>query len=113
MNTATKPHHVSGLAYVVTFAALLVLATVSLLLSFLHWPTGDLIVSLVIAAVKAILVLCFFMHLVEQPFSHALTIVVSVGFVTLLVGLAAADVASRRTFPARVRPVAAQVFYQR
>ena len=111
--TAAKKHEVGGVAYVATFVGLLVLATLSLLLSFLHWPVGDLVVSLVIAFIKAGLVVYFFMHMIEQPFSSHMTMLVSVLFVALLVGLAAADVATRHTFPARPEPTEGQPFYVR
>lgn len=105
--------HVTGVGYVATFLALLVLATLSLLLSFLHWEAGDLAVSIFIAVIKAGLVLFFFMHLVEQRFSNRATVLVSLMFVALLVGLTAADVATRQTFPARLQPTSTQEFYTR
>ena len=105
--------HITGIGYLLTFVALLVLATLSLGLSFLHWTTGDLVVSLVIAGVKALLVLWFFMHLAEQRFTNRLTVLVSVLFVALLVGLAAADVGSRRLFPKAPQPTADEQFYKR
>src|SRR5579883_634434 len=107
------PKHVSGAAYSLTFVGLLVLATLSLLLSFLHWSTGDLVVSLVIAAVKALLVLFFFMHLVEQRLTNRLAVLVAVGFAALLIGLTAADVASRHTFQAKMKPPQLDTFYVR
>jgi cytochrome c oxidase subunit 4 len=105
--------HVSGAAYVVTFVALLVLATVSLLLSMLHWPVWGTVVALVIAVVKALLVVFFFMHLVEQRFSNRLAVLVSILFVTLLVGLTSADVATRHTFAQRTEPSPNEAFYGR
>ena len=105
--------HVSAVAYVLVFVALLVLATVSLLLSMLHWPVWGTVVALAIAVVKALLVLFFFMHLVEQRFSNRVTVLVSVMFVSLLVGLTAADVASRHTFAARTEPAPDEAFYAR
>ncbi len=104
---------VSGFSYLVTFVGLLGLATLSLLLSFLHWPTGDLVVSLVIAFAKMVLVLFFFMHLVEEPFSSRLTVLAALIFVTLLVLLTTIDVHSRKTFPAKERPSPTQSFYGR
>jgi cytochrome c oxidase subunit 4 len=105
--------HVSGLGYLLTFVALLALATLSLLLSFLHWTTGDLVMSLVIAAAKALLVLLFFMHLIEQRSANRLVVVVSFGFAALLIGLTAADVATRHLEPARVQPPQTDQFYVR
>jgi cytochrome c oxidase subunit 4 len=111
--TATKKHEVSTIGYVATFVGLLVLATLSLLLSFLHWPVGDLIVSLVIAGIKAVLVIYFFMHMIEQPFSSHMTMLVSLCWVALLVVLATADVVTRHTFPVRPEPTEGERFYVR
>jgi cytochrome c oxidase subunit 4 len=101
----------SSAAYVLNFVALIVLATASLLLSFVHWPTGNLVVAISIAFIKALLVAFFFMHLIEQSFTNRLAMLVSLLFVALLVGLTSADVASRQTFPARPEPAATQPFY--
>jgi cytochrome c oxidase subunit IV len=109
---ATAERRVSGADYALTYVGLLVLATSSLLLSFLHWP-GGIVVSLTIAVVKALLVLWFFMHLSEQRFSSGLVMLVAVLFIALLTGLAAADVATRHTFPARPRPPGDESFYRR
>lgn len=96
---------VTGIQYVVTFVGLLVLATVSLLLSFAHLSSGvSVTLSLVLAGGKTLLVMWFFMHLLEQPLSARMVIVVSVLLVVLLVVLTAMDVSTRKTFPARPSP---------
>jgi cytochrome c oxidase subunit 4 len=105
--------HVSGVDYVFTFIGLIVLATVSLLISFLHWPVWGTVIALGIAVIKALLVAFFFMHLAEQRFTNRATVVVSVLFVSLLVGLMAADVATRHTLAARVEPAPSEAFYGR
>jgi cytochrome c oxidase subunit 4 len=110
---ANGRRHITGIGYTITFAALLFLATVSLLLSFLHWTTGDLIASLFIAGLKSVLVLWFFMHLYEQRFSNRVVVLVSLFFVVLLVTLTSADIASRHTFPMRSRPTRRESFYLR
>jgi cytochrome c oxidase subunit 4 len=104
---------VTGIETVATFVALVGLATESLLISLLHWRAGGLVVSLVIAAVKMLLVLWFFMHLREERCTHRLTIFVSLGFVALLVLLTTTDVATRHTFPARAWPGDGERFYER
>jgi hypothetical protein len=53
------------------------------------------------------------MHLVEQRFSNRLTMLVSLLFIVLLVGLTVADVVTRQTFPAGSAPTANEAFYQR
>ncbi len=104
--------HITASTYVIVFVALIALATISLLLSFVHWPAGDLPLSLVIALMKAMLVLWFFMHLSEQRFSNRFVVAVSVLMLVLLVSLASVDVASRKTFPTRVEPPARETFYR-
>ncbi len=102
--------HVTAFGYLATYIALIVLATISLLLSFVHWPAGDLVISLVIAGVKAVLVLWFFMHLYEQRFANRFVVLVSFAFVALLVSLVAIDVASRHTYPPAPRPTASEPY---
>jgi cytochrome c oxidase subunit 4 len=82
--------------YLATYAALIVLAAVSLLLSILHLGAVDLVLSLVIAMAKALLVLWFFMHLREQRAANRLVVLVSFVLLVILVVLTALDVASRR-----------------
>jgi cytochrome c oxidase subunit 4 len=105
--------HLSGRDYLLTFLALLFLATLSFLLSFLRWKTGDLVISLVIATAKALLVLFFFMHLVEQRFANRVVVLVSVMLMALLLALTAADVATRDTAQVRPLPSAGNGFYRR
>lgn len=104
--------HMTGPGYLLTYAALIALASLSLGLSYVHWPFGEVVVALVIATLKAFLVVWFFMHLVEQRFANRLVLLVSVFFVLLLVTLTATDVATRHTFPKRLRPTAGEPFYQ-
>ncbi len=104
--------HIGASGYLITYLALVVLATISLLLSFAHWPAGDLPLSLVIAVAKAFLVLWFFMHLAEQRFSNRFVVAVAAAMVVLLVALASADVATRHTFPSRDEPPKRETFYK-
>ena len=94
--------------YLVTWLVLLVLTAVSWQVSLLDLGAFDLVVSLLIATVKATLVVLFFMHLAHGRFSTKLVVIVSALFVVLLVALTAGDVATRHTFPsgpgAIVRP---------
>lgn len=104
---------VTAFGYVVTFVALLALATISLLLSFLHGERWNLPVALAIATLMATLVLFYFMHLIEQRFTHRFAMLLSLLFVGLIVGLTSADVATRHTLPARPEPAADEPFYTR
>jgi cytochrome c oxidase subunit 4 len=94
--------------YLVTWLVLLALTVVSWQVSLLDLGAFDLAASLLIAAVKATLVVLFFMHLAHGRFSTKMVVIVSALFVILLVALTAGDVATRHTFPrapdAIVRP---------
>jgi caa(3)-type oxidase subunit IV len=80
--------------YVWTYAVLLALATVSWVIAGLHVP-GAVAIGLGIGAIKAVLVLAYFMHLAEEPFSFKLVIGVSVVLVAIFVGLTALDPLTR------------------
>jgi len=84
--------------YVFTYAGLLVLATLSLLLSVLPLHTG-LAVALAIAAVKALLVLAWFMHLGQERLGAKLVIFFSTLLVTTLIVLTALDPLTRGPYP--------------
>ncbi len=79
----------------VTWIALLALTGASFGLSYVHLGTLGVPVAIVIAAIKATLVVLVFMELAVERFSIKVTIVVGFVFVALLVGLMAGDVATR------------------
>ena len=89
----------SPLRYVAVWIALLLLTALSWLLSRAHLGSTDIAVALVIATVKTLLVVIFFMHLAEARFSVVMIPCVAVFFIGLLLGLTAVDVATRHTFP--------------
>jgi cytochrome c oxidase subunit IV len=106
--------HVRAVDRVWAYLALVVLATVSLLLGTqLHWYWGDVAISLSIAAVKTYLVLWFFMDLAEQPFQARLAVIIAVALLVLLVSLTVADVATRRVMPMKSMPEPSESFYKR
>lgn len=104
------PPAVSFTTYLGTYLALLLLATSSLVLSRLH--LGGLAVALSIAAMKAMLVLWFLMHLSTQSASSRLAVLVAGVLIALLVALTALDVTTRHTFPAQAQPPPSSGFYQ-
>jgi cytochrome c oxidase subunit 4 len=89
----------SPLRYVAVWIALLALTAVSVSLSFVLRGSTDIAVTLVIASIKMLLVVIFFMHLAEERFSVVMIPCVAVFFIVLLLGLTAVDVATRHTFP--------------
>jgi cytochrome c oxidase subunit 4 len=84
---------------VVVWALLLALTFLSWALSFAHLGDFELVGSLLIAALKSALVLSYFMHLGQERFSTKIVPIGAVLLTTLLVGLMALDVGTRRTFP--------------
>lgn len=94
MSQEAATHSTSIAPYVGTYAVLLVLATVSWLLAGLHIP-GAVAIGLSIGAIKALLVLGYFMHLREEPFSFKLAIAVAAGLVTIFISLTVLDPMTR------------------
>ena len=81
--------------YVLTFAALLLLTTGTLALSFLPHGAWTVPATIGIALLKSILIALYFMHLREEPASSWIALLISFLMVATLVGLATLDVASR------------------
>ncbi len=94
--TATR---VSRLATWMTGAALLALWAASFGLSYVDLGGAAMPVALAIACAKAILVLLVFMELIATPLSTRLTILSALSMIALLIGLMAADVATRPAPP--------------
>jgi cytochrome c oxidase subunit 4 len=107
-----QPEGISLRTYAGTYVVLLVLATLSLLLSRVHFA-GGLAAALAIAVIKAAAVLWFFMHLVEQSSSSRFAVLVAVSLMVVLAALTLADVATRHTFPPKAEPMPSSGFYQR
>jgi cytochrome c oxidase subunit 4 len=85
-------------AYVFTYVALLVLATLSLLLAGLPSSVA-LLIALSIGAIKALLVMIYFMHLREERFTVHFVMLVAVVLVGVFIGLTALDPATRGPYP--------------
>lgn len=97
--------HLTTRTYVIVWIVLMALTLISYLVSLAHLGGLDIVVALVIATVKTVLVLLFFMHLIEQRFVNAFAIMVSASFLVLLVSLMVSDVVTRHTFPRAPVPV--------
>jgi len=100
-------------SHVLTWIALMILATLTLLLSRAHFGHLDIFFALIIAVVKTVLVALFFMELIEHRFVNSMVLIVSAGFVTLLISLTVADIVTRHTFPKGPLPEAAEVSAKR
>jgi caa(3)-type oxidase subunit IV len=90
--------HASLARYVLTYLALLGLATLALVLSRLP-PTLAIVLSLAIAFAKALLVLAVFMHLREERFSYRFVMLISTVLVCIFVALTTLDPLTRGPYP--------------
>lgn len=81
--------------YTLIFLCLLVLTTLTLTLAFFPLGPFAIPVAMAIAASKSVLIVLFFMHLIEQKTSNWVAFVVSCLLAGTLIGLAALDVLSR------------------
>jgi cytochrome c oxidase subunit 4 len=93
--------HVSTKDCLVTFAALIALTLLTWWLSTLSLGRWQMPVALAIASAKTLLIVLFFMHLVEQQASNGFVFLFCVLMLVLLVGLTTSDVATR---PALTHP---------
>ncbi len=89
-----QEHHGSG-RYWVVWAALLVLTLVTVITGKMHLPGIALGLALVIATTKGLLVLLFFMHLIDHKGANRLVMAVSVIFVLMMLAMPMADLATR------------------
>ncbi|XYH98254.1 cytochrome C oxidase subunit IV family protein [Sorangium sp. So ce1128] len=98
--------HITSRTYVIVWLVLMALTLVSYLASLAHLGGADIVVALLIAAVKTVLVLLFFMHLIEQRFANGLGMLIAMLFIVLLISLMVGDVMTRHTFPRAPVPAA-------
>ncbi len=93
-----EPEHISPTSfgtYLRVWFALLVLLALTVTAASFSWGGKSIFVALLIAAVKTILVLSFFMHLRhERPFFRGLFLIVVLAL-TVFIGLTFTDVAFR------------------
>jgi cytochrome c oxidase subunit IV len=75
--------------------ALLLLSALALGGAFVHLGAFTLPAALVVAGVKATLVAAYFMHLIDQPPSHRIAAVSGLLLLSILIALAAGDIATR------------------
>ena len=89
-----QEHHGSG-RYWLVWVALMVLTLVTVITGRMHIPNFALALALLIATTKGLLVLLFFMHLVDHKGANRLIMGVSVIFVLLMLIMPMADLATR------------------
>ena len=74
--------HISSVPfYIAIFTALTFLTVVTVGVSYVHLGKANLIVAVVIASIKAALVLLFFMHLRHDTRFHGLIVIATLGFI--------------------------------
>jgi cytochrome c oxidase subunit 4 len=95
MSTADKHEIVPVSTYLAVFAALMILTVITVWISTIDLGDMNVVVALVVATIKAVLVLLFFMHL--RHGSRLLWVVLgsSFFFLALLIGLTMSDVLTR------------------
>ncbi len=86
--------------YIAVLVALLVLTVLTVCVSFIPLPPiGHVVAGLSIAALKATLVVLFFMHALHSPRITWCVIVASIGWVLILFSLTYADYLTRGSLP--------------
>lgn len=95
-------HSHSAVPYLLTYAALFILTITTYEVAHVDLGEWSFIIAMAIAVTKGLLVLFFFMHLVEQRGLSRLTVGIAVLFVLLLIALSCADVSTR--FPLALPP---------
>ena len=85
----------TGRGYVLTWLALVILAAASLGLSFVHLGAWTFAAAMGIAALKATLVILFFMHVSHARTSVRLLLLATASFIVVLIALMVADIATR------------------
>lgn len=88
-------HRIGGKTYVVTFVLLLALTLLSYVLHLLPLGAFGTPAAFVIAAIKVLLVVAFFMHLYESGFVLHLVALTLAAFIALMCLGVSADVLAR------------------
>jgi cytochrome c oxidase subunit IV len=92
--------HVSPLStYLTIFAALMVFTAITVAVAFVNLGSFNPVVALGVAAVKATLVVLFFMHVKYSSRLTKLTVVLSLFFVVILFAETLMDYATRGFLP--------------
>ena len=90
-----RQHVIPTSVYVGIWAVLMVLTAVTVFASFIELGNLNIVLALVIATIKATLVILFFMHLYYSSKLTKVTIVAALFFLFLLLGLSMTDYLTR------------------
>ena len=90
-----RQHVIPSSIYVGIWAILMVLTAVTVFASYIEMGDFNIVVALVIATVKATLVVLFFMHLYYSSKLTKVTVVAAIFFLFLLLALSMTDYLTR------------------
>jgi len=93
--TESVGHIVPAKLYVLIWAVLMAMTLTTVLVSLVEIGPFNVVVALVIATIKATLVVLFFMHLRYSPKLTMATVVAAMFFLFLLLGLTMTDYLTR------------------
>jgi cytochrome c oxidase subunit 4 len=85
----------SSALYIIVWIALVVLATITLLVTGAPIGNWSIVIAIVIAITKAALVVMYFMHLKHGRPLHRMVFLIAIGFLVLVVIGLLADVGTR------------------
>jgi caa(3)-type oxidase subunit IV len=95
----TDAHEHGGIAiYTRTLVALLILTAVTVGAAYINLGSGNIVIALAIATVKAILVALFFMHLLWEKPMDSLIAMAGFIFLGIFIGFCLLDFDSRNNF---------------
>lgn len=88
-------HHVPLTTYLAVFGALMVFTVITVAVAFVDLGRANVIVALVVAVVKASLVVLFFMHVKYSSRMVQLVIVSAIAWLMILLGITLTDYLTR------------------
>jgi cytochrome c oxidase subunit 4 len=114
-NRHTEPHVLPLSVYLTIGGTLLVLTAITVAVSFFHFGAYNLVVAMVIAAVKASLVALFFMHLKYDSKVYLTVFLLAILFVAVFIILTMADTMERdQIYRIKAEPISDQaIIYRR
>jgi len=106
-NDAKAQHHIVPLkVYLMVAGALMVLTYLTVKISFIHLEGWNVVIALSIAAIKASLVVLFFMHLRYEWNINTIVFLIAIGFLAIFISITMFDMAERgSTHPEKKNPI--------
>lgn len=98
MSEHNKPHVLPLSTYLTVGGLLLALTVVTVLVAQFHFGEWNLIVAMAVAAVKATLVLLFFMHLKYDNKMYTYAFLISIAFLAVFITFTMIDTMTRDEF---------------